>query len=579
MAQALYRTWRSHTFDEIVAQDHITHTLKNALRTGRFAHAYLFTGPRGTGKTSTARIMAKAVNCLAEDVNERPCNKCDICQAINEGRLLDLIEIDAASNRGIDEIRELREKINFLPGEARKKVYVIDEVHMLTPPAFNALLKTLEEPPEHVIFVLATTDPQLVPATVLSRCQRFDFRRIPHQDTVERLSHILQEIERQAEPAALNEIARAATGSLRDAISMMDQLLASGEEQVTLEHVHNLLGFVAGEAVLQLSEHLANREVGAGLTLINRLSQEGTDIRQLTRQFVEHLRGLLILQVGSDGASLHLPAESIQRMQQQAGRWSGSDLVRAIRLFTRVENELRLGFQPQLPLELAFIEAAQDAEREPAPSKPVRRKQSAATTKHRKEAGTPSTTQVAPNKLESTVPSDTATMEPAPTTVEASVESITVVSGEPLAVVEERWNDILVQLKRAGKNTDSLLRGSSHLLRFEGSALVIGFKHSFHKERVERPEHRQLIEQAVSQVLGKETAIRCVLSDEESTSVKSATEHAPRTQEATSSPDPGETDVADEDQTQIQPVARVVQQFAQDHDGIFHNESPGEPPE
>src|SRR5512146_22591 len=240
--QALYRKWRSQTFDEIIAQEHVTRTLQNALRGGRVSHAYLFTGPRGTGKTSTARILAKALNCLAEDPAARPCNQCSICVGITEGRQLDLIEIDAASNRGIDEIRELRDKIGFRPSEARYKVYIIDEVHMLTKEAFNALLKTLEAPPPHAIFVLATTEPDRVPETVRSRCQRFDFRRVPTQKIAQHLGRILEAEGSRAAPEALLAIARRATGSMRDAISLLDQLLSYGDEVIGLARVESVLG-------------------------------------------------------------------------------------------------------------------------------------------------------------------------------------------------------------------------------------------------------------------------------------------------------------------------------------------------
>src|SRR5512136_2030755 len=243
-AQALYRRWRSQTFEDLVGQEHVTVTLRNALRDGRMSHAYLFAGPRGTGKTSTARVLAKAVNCLAEDEAARPCNCCRICTAIMEGSQLDLIEIDAASNRGIDEIRDLREKINFRPNEARYKVYIIDEVHMLTKEAFNALLKTLEEPPPHAIFVLATTEPDRVQETVRSRCHRFDFRRIPTAEIVEHLAAILADEGGKAEPEALVAIARRATGSMRDAVSLLDQLLSYDDELLSVARVERVLGLV-----------------------------------------------------------------------------------------------------------------------------------------------------------------------------------------------------------------------------------------------------------------------------------------------------------------------------------------------
>ncbi|GAG07749.1 unnamed protein product, partial [marine sediment metagenome] len=251
MTQVLYRKWRPMTFDEVVGQDHVTQTLCNALALGRVGHAYLFSGPRGTGKTTTARLLAKAVNCLAEELGDRPCNSCRRCQAVNEGRFLDLIEIDAASNTGVDDIRDLREKIGFAPSEGRYKIYIVDEAHMLSTAAFNALLKTLEEPPPHAIFVLATTEAHKIPATVLSRCQRFEFRRIPLSQIVARLEKLLEHEGAAAEPAALDLIARQATGALRDAESLLDQLLSGHTGIITLGHAQAMLGTASNEAIEQ----------------------------------------------------------------------------------------------------------------------------------------------------------------------------------------------------------------------------------------------------------------------------------------------------------------------------------------
>ena len=248
MSTALYRKWRSQTFDEVVGQEHVTQTLRNALSEDRIAHAYLFAGPRGTGKTSSARILAKALNCTAPE-GERPCNHCPTCQAITEGRMIDLIEIDAASNNSVDDIRELRDKVGFRPSEGRYKIYIIDEVHMLSNSAFNALLKTLEEPPPHARFVLATTEPHKIPATVLSRCQRFDFRRIPAPEIAGHLRHIVTVEGFGAEDDALLAIARAAQGCMRDAVSLLDQMLAYGADAITLAQVQQVLGAVNAEAV------------------------------------------------------------------------------------------------------------------------------------------------------------------------------------------------------------------------------------------------------------------------------------------------------------------------------------------
>jgi DNA polymerase-3 subunit gamma/tau len=498
-AQALYRQWRAKTFQEIVGQDHVIRTLQNALYAGRIAHAYLFAGPRGTGKTSTARVLAKAVNCLAEDPRARPDNLCPICLAINEGRLLDLIEIDAASNRGIDEIRDLRDKVHFAPAEARYKVYVIDEVHMLTNEAFNALLKTLEEPPPHVIFILATTDPQRVPATVLSRCQRFDFRRISHRDIVAHLTRILKSLGQEAEPAALDEIARAATGSLRDAISLLDQLLASGEGKITLQQVHDLLGLVPDEAVQQLVEHLSERRTAAGLILINRMAEEGADLRQFARQVVGYLRGLILLKMTEGEAILNLPVETVTAMRQQALRWSVPDLVRAVQSFNQAANDLRANFQAQLPLELAFLQATLSGETtvaRPAEEPP------------RRVASTPAP-QAKPPAAEASAPPPA----PAPTATARQTPNDAL-----LKQAQEKWKVILSEVRNQSKPAEGYLRSSRGPVSAEGQVLVIGFRNRFAKECLEDPKQKEIVEAVLSRVLGKETRLRCqLLSENEGT--------------------------------------------------------------
>ncbi|MCB0122182.1 MAG: DNA polymerase III subunit gamma/tau, partial [Caldilineaceae bacterium] len=303
MAQALYRKWRSQTFDQVVGQEHVITTLRNALRDNRVAHAYLFAGPRGTGKTSIARILAKALNCTAPE-GDRPCDRCPTFVAITEGRMLDLIEIDAASNNSVDDIRDLRDKVNFRPSEGRFKVYIIDEVHMLSISAFNALLKTLEEPPPHARFMLATTEPHKIPATILSRCQRFDLRRIAVPEIVNHLRHIAQEEGFGAEEEALTAIARGAQGCMRDAISLLDQMLSYGNETVTFQQVQQALGAVSAQAVGELVDALAERNVAAGLTLIQQLMVEGASLTEFCHQVVEHLRHVMVLQMTGERSFL-----------------------------------------------------------------------------------------------------------------------------------------------------------------------------------------------------------------------------------------------------------------------------------
>ena len=361
MTQALYRRWRSQNFDEVVGQEHITHTLRNALREGRVAHAYLFSGPRGTGKTSTARILAKALNCTAPEA-DRPCNQCATCVAINEGRMLDLIEIDAASNNSVDDVRELRDKVGFRPSEGRFKVYIIDEVHMLSGAAFNALLKTLEEPPPHVRFILATTEPHKIPATVLSRCQRFDFRRIPAIEISGHLRHIVSEEGFQAEDEALMAIARSAQGCMRDAVSLLDQMFSFGDQTVTLYQVQQVLGAVGGQIVYELVDALADKNIPQGLRLVQQLVLDGASLTEFCHQVVEHLRGVMVLQMAQDPDLLHeLPSETVRQMQGQAQRMTLPATLFAVKRFSEAVNELKGSYQPQLPLELAFIEAVNGA--------------------------------------------------------------------------------------------------------------------------------------------------------------------------------------------------------------------------
>lgn len=505
-AQALYRRWRSRTFEEVLGQEHVTRTLRNALLGGRIAHAYLFAGPRGTGKTTMARLLAKAVNCLSEG-NEKPCNQCSICQAINEGRLLDLIEIDAASNRGIDEIRALREKVGFRPNEARYKVYVIDESHQLTNEAFNALLKTLEEPPPHVIFVLATTEPHKIPATILSRCQRFDFRRASLEDLRQKLHRICEAEGIAIEETALELIARSAAGSFRDAESLLDQLASYGDDKITLAQVQAVLGTVSSQAVGKLVDHLVKRDVAGGLDLINRVVDDGIDPRQLNRELVEYLRGLLLIKAGNGANLLNVTAEVLAEMENQARQLSTQTLLRMVRLFHQASLDLKASLQPQLPLELAFIEATLD-EDSVAEKGPVSKVQ----------ATPPSAP--APTVLRESHPAEVSRASqavagdikprPAPAGETPVSRKTPPASGVTVEQVRLNWARILAEIRPYNRSAEALLR-SSHAEAVEGNVIVLGFPYAFHKERIEEPKCQALVEQAFSRVLGYPCRIKCIL--------------------------------------------------------------------
>src|SRR5512138_3470901 len=308
MTQALYRKYRPKDWEEVIGQDHIVQTLRNAIAADRVAHAYLFAGSRGTGKTTLARLLAKAVNCLNPDPAKRPDNDCENCKAVNENRLLDLIEIDAASNTSVDDVRDLRDKINFAPSQGTYKIYIIDEVHMLSTAAFNALLKTLEEPPPHAIFVLATTEIHKIPATVLSRCQRHEFRRVPLGEITRQLNDICKSEGIQAEPEALTTIARQSSGGLRDAISLLDQLASTGEK-ITLDLAQTVLGTATSQSVIGLIQAVIDHQPGAGLDEIHRALDGGADARALARQIVDYLRSIMLIQMGN-GEQVEVPADT-----------------------------------------------------------------------------------------------------------------------------------------------------------------------------------------------------------------------------------------------------------------------------
>ena len=555
-AQALYRRWRSRTFEEVLGQEHVTRTLRNALLGGRIAHAYLFAGPRGTGKTTMARLLAKAVNCLSEG-EEKPCNQCSICQAINEGRLLDLIEIDAASNRGIDEIRDLREKVGFRPNEAQYKVYVVDEVHMLTNEAFNALLKTLEEPPPHVIFVLATTEPHKIPATILSRCQRFDFRRASLGDLRHKLNHICESEGIAIEEAAMELIARSAAGSFRDAESLLDQLASYGDDEITLAQVQAVLGTVSSQAIGKLVGHLVERDVAGGLDLINQVVGDGVDPRQFNRELVEYLRGLLLIKAGNGESLLNVTAEVLAEMENQARQLSTKALLRTVRLFNQASLDLKASLQPQLPLELAFIEATLDPAQQIGATVPCR--EDSVT-----ERGPISETQQGAGQEVTAAPPSSATaptalgedqaVEGGRTTQAVAVDtSPQPSSAEETPTGREReappasevtlekirlnWARILAEIRPHNRSAEALLR-SGRAEAVEGNVVVLGFPYAFHKERVEEPKSQALVEQVFSRVLGNPCRIKCILVPKSSSKTTRRPQKTPR-------PEPAEGDGKD----------------------------------
>ncbi|MDR0531170.1 MAG: DNA polymerase III subunit gamma/tau [Oscillospiraceae bacterium] len=354
MYQVLYRKWRSPTFSDVIGQEHVTSTLRRALATGRLAHAYLFTGPRGTGKTSCARILAKAVNCL-HPVEGEPCNECELCRDIDSGNVLDVIEIDAASNNGVDNIRDLREETNFTPSRGAFRVYIIDEVHMLSAGAFNALLKTLEEPPSYVIFILATTEVHKLPATVLSRCQRFDFHRISMEDIANRLLYVAEKESFVLEPAAAMLLARVADGAMRDALSLLDRCRVEGEA-MTAESVARCIGMADRHYLFELTDAALSGHIAACLELIQKLYQDACDMERLCEELLGHLRNLLIMRtVKAPKEFLVVTDEDFQLYQAQAEKFSTMQLLRWMELLETTAGQLRRSADRRMEMELGLI--------------------------------------------------------------------------------------------------------------------------------------------------------------------------------------------------------------------------------
>ena len=356
--QALYRAWRPNTFSEICDQDAVVRTLKRQVETDRIAHAYLFCGTRGTGKTTAAKVLSRAINCLSP-VGGDPCGECEVCRALRAENCMDVLEIDAASNNGVDEIRDLRDKIKYPPTLTKYKVYIIDEVHMLSTGAFNALLKTLEEPPRHAVFILATTEPQKLPATILSRCQRFDFHRISVEAIIGRLRVVLSGINRSADEDALNEIARAAEGAMRDALSLLDVCLSFTEGEVTGELARDVLGTTGRDFMFEFTDAILAFDAAAALSRIDEAMRRGSDPRVFALDAASHLRAVLLAEIAGENLTgiLEVTPEDAARFREQARRANREQLMRTMELFMRVEGEMKWATQPRTILELAAVRA------------------------------------------------------------------------------------------------------------------------------------------------------------------------------------------------------------------------------
>ncbi len=483
---SLYRKYRPRSFAEVVGQRHVTQTLANAVKGGRIAHAYLFCGPRGTGKTSTARALAMALNCDKGPTAE-PCLECESCRRITAGSALDVIEIDAASNRGIDEIRDLREKVALAPADARMKVYIIDEVHMLTGEAFNAFLKTLEEPPAHVVFVLATTEPHRVLPTILSRCQRFDFHRVGVSDIEANLRMIAGKEGIELEEKAVAMLAHAADGSVRDSLTLLDQAAAYAEGKIGPEVITEILGGIDLDLLAEFTDIFIRRDVAAALSLLDRVVSEGKDLRQLLNGLIGHYRNLLLLSVDRRGAeALALPPENVQKTVEQARAVTPEEVVRTLDLLAETDRELRFTSQPRLLVELCAVRLCRDA----APGAAVSREA-------RQQAQGPAPRPVAAEEKEAP-----------PQVQEEQAEEI-----GGIGEIKRRWDEVITYLRKSKQSSLAAFLHEATPVSLEGEVLTLAFNHEFHYDQMVKDEKRcQLVAEAIAKLFEHKVKLRCQMA-------------------------------------------------------------------
>ena len=504
MSQALYRKYRPKEWNEVVGQDHVVTTLRNAIAADRVAHAYLFAGSRGTGKTTLARLLAKAVNCLNPDPAQRPDNVCENCRAVNENRFLDLIEIDAASNTSVEDVRDLRDKINFSPSQGRFKIYIIDEVHKLSNQAFNALLKTLEEPPPHAIFVLATTEIHKIPATVLSRCQRHEFRRVPVDEIVANLKKIVKAEKLQADDEALIQIARQSAGGMRDAQSLLDQLSSTGD-RITLALAQQVLGTATSQSVLEVLNAVNDHDPAHGLETIHKALDAGADPRSLARQIVEYLRGLMLIQMGNLG-QVEATADVKKQMQSHAKSFTTGDVLRMMKAFNIAATDLRGGWQPSLSLELALAEvldAPAASSPQPGMAVPLRLQPSSSTASSLVEAsGGGSAPQDKPDNTDHTT---------AATKGEASSQSPAENRSIDAGDIIKAWKRLSAALPKSQANLSALMN-SVRMIDVQHGTLILGLASDVLVSKLDKPDQVEIIQKLVRDEFGVDMPVRCVVT-------------------------------------------------------------------
>ena len=512
MHKALYRVYRPKNFSDVIGQEHIVRTLKNQIENNNVGHAYLFCGTRGTGKTSTAKIFSRAVNCTNLH-NDEPCNECENCREILEDKTMDVVEIDAASNNSVDDIRELRENVKYSPAKAKYKVYIIDEVHMLSQGAFNALLKTLEEPPSYVIFILATTEPHKIPATILSRCQRFDFKRVTVKDISSRMRYICEKEGIEADEKALNLIARNSQGALRDALSILDQCISFEGNKISYNDVIELLGSVNIEQLFDLAESIIKEDTRKSLQILNDFIIWGKDVRNLVNDLIDHFRNLMVCKISNDlDEIISLPEETIDLLKQQAETIDTNNLIRILNILSETQDGMKISSNPRVLMEVTMMKIAQPMfdESKEALIKRIENLEQKIESGNIK-VNHISTNQTVDNFNESNKQNNNTVEKQEDENIE--YENL---KGDDIKLVEKSWKKILQKMKEDKNQVIRALLQDVDSFNISEDTLYIIFtdNYSFAKSRLDSPATIQYVEKVIREVLNRSFSVKIALKSQ-----------------------------------------------------------------